>query len=69
MPIRIAKTTIAEPLYIAPLLKDHDLMIVFVFYLMEARMSTIKIGKLQDDPKQNEFFLNDWKKTHFMYYR
>ena len=45
MPIRIAKTTIAEPLYIAPLLKDHDLMIVFVFYLMEVRMSTIKIGK------------------------
>ena len=56
MPIRIAKTTIAEPLYIAPLLKDHDLMIVFVFYLMEARMSTIKIGKLQDDPKPNEVF-------------
>ena len=56
MPIRIAKTTIAEPPYTAPLLKDHDLMIVYVFYLMEARMSTIKIGKLQDDPNPNEVF-------------
>ena len=67
MPIRIAKTTIAEPLYIAPLLKDHDLMIVFVFYLMEARMSTIKIGKYRMTQSQMRFFKINVKKTLFIY--